>query len=75
MIESPQIKFPSFTGKERVGQSGFAGIKKFKPASPKINFQQDQPQPGAQAGTLAGSMTPGAGKNSFNPLKIGKMFQ
>lgn len=73
MIETPPIKFPSFTGKEKVGQSGFAGIKKFKPAQPKFNFQADQPQPGAQAGTLAGSMSPS--KGAFNPLKLGKMFQ
>lgn len=78
MIQAPEIKFPSFSGKEKVGNSGFAGVKRFKPASPKINFMAGAKlasNQGAQAGTLAGSQVPDSRPSSqFNPLKLGKLF-
>lgn len=79
MIPAPDIKFPSFSGKEKApGGGGFQGIRKFKPASPKINFLAGAKlasNQGAQAGTLAGSQVPDSNPSSqFNPLKLGKLF-
>lgn len=73
MIQAPEIKMPSFAGKEKI-TSGFSGVRKMKQAQPKFNFQSDQPQPGAQAGTLNGSMGPSKAQ-AFNPLKLGKVLQ